>query len=94
MRLAVDGLGDITIDNELAPKQLRELADVYEDVARAQAAFNAKADAAKIAKKALESVTALLLEKVRSFTHPAPLPLFDHQQAEDDRDDMLAGGDA
>lgn len=93
MRIAVEALGDITIDNELAPKQLRELADCYEDVTSAQAAFNAKSEAAKVAKKSLESVTNLLLEKVRSFTHPIALPLFDQAQAESDHEDMLAGGD-
>lgn len=94
MRRAVEQLGDVVIDDTLAPQQLRELAAVYEDVAKAQAAFNAKAEDAKIAKKSLESVTALLLEKVRAFTHPTMLPLFDQAQAEDDRQRMLLAGES
>lgn len=93
MRLAVEKLGDVKIDNDLAPQQLRELGECYEDVARRQAAFDAKSEEAKTAKKSLESATALMLEKVRSFTHPAPMPLFDHEQAEDDRAEMVTGGD-
>lgn len=89
MRRAVKELGDIIVDDSLAPAQMRELAEVYEDVAREQAAFNEKSEAAKLAKKSLESVQGLLLEKVRAFTHPTPLPLFDGLRAESDRQDML-----
>ncbi len=89
IRQAVEQLGDIVIDADMAPQQLRELADVYEDVARAQAEFTRKSDAAKIAKKSLDSITNLLLEKVRAFTHQAPLPLFDANQAEVDRQAMV-----
>lgn len=92
MRRAVEALGDVTIDDGLAPQQLRELGESYEEVVRMQAAYDAKADAAKIAKKALESTEALLREKVRAFTHPAPLPLFDHVQAEADVDAMVNEG--
>lgn len=91
MRRAVEELGDVQIDDELAPSQLRQLSEVYEDVVKAQAAFNTKSDDAKTAKKALESVTNLLLEKVRSFTHPVSLPLFDETQAADDHAAMLDG---
>lgn len=84
MRRAVEDLGEVTIDNDLAPDQMRQLAEVYEDVTRRQAAWNAKNDEAKVAKKALESATNLLLEKVRAFTHPIALPLFDKTQAEAD----------
>lgn len=91
MRRAVEALGDVTIDDSLAPQQLRELGESYEEVVRMQAAYDAKADAAKIAKKALESTEALLREKVRAFTHPAPLPLFDAGFV-DAVDAMLAGG--
>jgi len=93
MRRAVEELGDITIDDSLAASQLRQLAEAYEEVTRMKAAFNEKAEAAKVAKKALESTTELLLEKLRSFTHPAPLPLFDLPQAEADRQDMLDAAD-
>jgi hypothetical protein len=94
MRRAVEELGEVVINDELAAGQLREIAEVYEDVTKAQAAFNAKNEAAKIAKKSLESVTNLLLEKVRAATHPATLPLFDQERAEDDRRDMLDAANA
>ena len=93
MRRAVEELGEVIIDDQLAASQLRELADCYEQVTKEQAAYNQKAEAAKVAKKSLESATNLLLEKVRTFTHPQALPLFDQDQAEADRADMLAGGE-
>jgi hypothetical protein len=89
MRRAVEALGDLKIDDELAPRQMAELAELLEDITKRRAAFNLKNDEAKTAKKSLESVTELLLEKLKSFTHPAPLPLFDTEQAEDDLEDML-----
>lgn len=89
MRRAVEELGDNVINTDLAPAQLRELGECYEEVARRQAAFNAKNDEAKTAKKSLESAQELLLAKVKEFTHPTPLPLFDQDEAEDDREDML-----
>lgn len=88
MRRAVEDLGPVTIDAELSAAQLRQLAECYEDVIRRKAAFNEKADDAKTAKKSLESATELLLEKVRSFTHPSPLPLFDQAEAEQDQAEM------
>lgn len=93
MRLAVEALGEVVIDDQLAAGQLRELSEAYEHVTEEKAAFDRKNDAAKVAKKAWESATNLLLEKVRAFTHPTPLPLFDQQQREDDEADMLGGGD-
>lgn len=93
MRQAVEALCDVKIDHELAPQQLAELAGCYEEITRRQAAFHEKNEDAKTAKKSLESATELLLEKVRTFTHLAPLPLFDHVEAEADRQQMLAGGD-
>jgi hypothetical protein len=84
MRRAVENLGEVVIDETMAPAQLRELAECFEQVTREQAAFDAKSEEAKTAKKALESATNLLLEKVRTFTHPTPMPLFDQQQAEED----------
>lgn len=92
MRRAVEELGDVKIDDDLAPSQLRQLADCYEDVTRRQAAFNAKSEEAKTAKKSLESATDLLLEKVRAFTHPSPLPLFDQASAESDLEAMIDAG--
>jgi hypothetical protein len=94
MREAVDALGDVQIDPDLAPSQLRQLSDAYENVTKAKAAFNAKNDDAKVAKKALESATDFLLERVKAFTHPAALPLFDTKQAESDEAAMVAGDDA
>ena len=89
MRQAVQDLGDVVIDDELAVSQLRDLAECYEQVTTAQAAYNARAEAAKVAKETLKSATDLLLEKVRTYTHPAPLPLFDRAQAESDIDRMI-----
>lgn len=93
MRLAVAELGDVVIDETLAPAQMRELADAYERVTEEKAAFDRKSEAAKVARKSWESAQALLLEKVRAFTHPAPLPLFDASQAAADEDEMVNGGD-
>ncbi|MEO8679234.1 MAG: hypothetical protein ABI665_09325 [Vicinamibacterales bacterium] len=89
MRLAVEALGDVVVDDELAPQQLRELGSFYEEVTRRQAAYDAKAEEAKTAKKGLESAQELLLERVKSFTHPSPLPLFDETEREADQDAML-----
>lgn len=89
MRLAVAELGDVAIDNDLAPAQLRELGEMYEDVARRRSAFNVKADAAKDAKKALETAETALLERVRMYTHKPAMPLFDAKEAETDHAAML-----
>lgn len=94
MRRAVEALGEVVIDEQLAPGQLRQLAECFEDVTRMQAAFIARSEEAKTAKKALDSATNLLLEKVRMFTHTAPLPLFDHERAEADHAAMTAEPDA
>lgn len=89
IRRAVEELGDVVISDELAPGQLRQLGDAYEEVAKRAAEYAAKSEAAKIAKKSYDSAVEFLLERVKAFTHPAPLPLFDTQQAEDDERDML-----
>lgn len=94
MRRAVEALGEVVVDDTLAADQLRQLADYYEEVTRAQAAFAQRSEAAKIAKKSLESATEMLLERVRAFTHPVALPLFDQVQAEDDQAAMEAAADA
>lgn len=90
MRKAVEELGDVQIDAELAPAQLRELAESYQEVVRRRTAFNEKAEDAKVAKKGLEAAQSVLEEKVRLFCYPAPLPLFDAKDAEADREEMLA----
>ena len=89
MRQAVADLGDVHVDPGLAPTQMLELAETYEDVAKAQAAFARKSEAAKVAKKHLDSIVSVLLEKVRSFTHPKALPLFDQAERETDQTNML-----
>jgi hypothetical protein len=91
MRRAVEALGETTVDAALAPTQMLELSDCYEQVVRMQAAFDARSEDAKTAKKSLESAQGLLLEKVRLFTHPAPLPLFDGKEREKDQQQMEAG---
>jgi hypothetical protein len=93
MRLAVEALGERVIDNDLAPQQLAELGGVLEDITRRRAAFDAKNEEAKTAKKSLESALDLLVEKVRSFTHPIALPLFDNQEREKDLAEMRGGGE-
>jgi hypothetical protein len=78
IRQAMEALGDVTIDESQAARQLRVLAELYEEVAEAQAAYDAKAEEAKTAKKGLEGATNELLEQVRAFTHgKAATPLFD-----------------
>lgn len=74
-------IGDspITIDEGLAAGQLRELAELQADVNKATTAYNVKKDAAKVAKDTVDSKTNLLLEKLRMFTHPTALPLFDQK---------------
>lgn len=93
MRLAVQELGEVQIDDDLAPAHLRELAETYEQYVREVAAFNAKSDAAKVAKKSVDSITDLLLQKIKQFTHPSPLPLFDQAEREADLSAMRGGGD-
>ncbi len=93
MRRAVEELGERTIDTDLAAAQMAELAGCYEDVVRRQAAYTAKAEEAKTAKKSLESATEMVLQKIRAFTHGASLPLFDSKEREDDHADMLAAGE-
>lgn len=94
MRRAVEALGEARVDAGLAPTQLLELSECYEQVVRMQAAFDARSEEAKTAKKSLESAQALLLEKVRAFTHPAPLPLFDGKQREADQTAMESAAKA
>lgn len=93
MRRAVEQLGPVTIDAQLAAAQMEELAICYDEIAKRQAAYDAKAEEAKTAKKSLESAENLLLTKVKEYTHSKPLPLFDSKQAEQDREDMLASAD-
>lgn len=81
-------LGSMKIDKAQAPEQMEELGTLLEDVAKAKATADAKADEAKTAKGTYESKVNLLLEKLRGFTHPKALPLFDQTQAESDLIDM------
>lgn len=94
MRMAVEALGPVTVDGELAAQQMRDLAADYDEVERRKAAFNAKAEEAKTAKKALDAATELLLEKLRTYTHATPMPLFDETQAEADHEAMLDAAEA
>lgn len=89
MRLAVKELGPVVIDEGAAVGQMRQLADYYDRVAEERAAYNAKADAARIAKKSLESAVELLLERVKAFTHGPSLPLFDAAEREQNLEDMV-----
>lgn len=89
MRQAVKALGDVKIDNDLAPAQLRAIGEAYEEVVRRGAAFNAKREEAVTAKKSLEAAQEILNEKVRASTHPTPLPLFDTDKEESDREAMI-----
>lgn len=91
MRRAVEELGEVVIDDQLAPQQMRELGECLENVTRMQAAFDARSEDAKTAKKSLESAQNLLIEKVKQFTHPAPLPLFDGKEREKDQQTMEQG---
>jgi len=84
----------LTVDDARAGAQMRQLGEAYEEVVRQQAAFNAKAEAAKTAKKSLEAAHEVALALIRDFTHPKPMPLFDAPQAEADRRDMLEAVDA
>lgn len=91
IRKALDALGDVQVEDTLAPHQMRELGGLYEDVAKETASYNLKAEAAKIAKKALDVAVLALLNRVKDFTHPSPMPLFDAPQAEADQAAMEAG---
>lgn len=93
MRRAVEALGDVTIDDQLAPSQMRQAGEMIEQIERAKAAYLAKAEAAKTAKKTLESAQEMLQTFVKECTHPTPLPLFDGAQAETDLTGMLNGGE-
>lgn len=69
----------ITIDADLAAAQLEELANLHADVLRAAHIAEEKKEAASTAKKTVESKTGLLMDRLRAFTHPPSLPLFDQQ---------------
>lgn len=89
VRRAIEDLGDTIIDESLAPSQLRELAGCLEHIVEEQTRYDKKSEEAKVAKKSLESAQAFLIERVKAFTHPTPMPLFDKVQAEEDEKDML-----
>ncbi len=81
-------LGAMKVDPDLAADQMEELGTLLEDVAKAKVVADEKASDAKTAKGTYESKVNLLLEKLRGFTHPKALPLFDTAQAEKDLVDM------
>jgi hypothetical protein len=81
-------LGSMKIDKLQAADQMEELGELLEDVAKALGTSITKADEAKTAKGTYDSKVNLLLEKLRGFTHPKALPLFDQHQAEADLVDM------
>jgi hypothetical protein len=93
MRLAVEKLGDVTIDNEFAPKQLREIGEIARRRRAAPSRLRREVRRSEDREEVPRSATELLLERARAFTHPTPMPLFDHVQEEDDRAEMVAGGD-
>lgn len=76
-------LGPKKVDGAKAEAQMNTLADLLEDVATAKAKADEKAADAKTAKGTYESKVNLFLERVRTFTHPKALPLFD--AADEDR---------
>ena len=90
MRAAVAALGDVVVDDSLAPSQLRQLAELHADVTRRRAAYEARKAEATTAKKGWESAVEMLLEQVRAFTHVEALPLFDGVQREADQAAMEA----
>jgi hypothetical protein len=91
MEHAVQALGPVTIDPQLAPEHLSELAECYDEIERTAAKLARKTEDAKTAREAHQVAVDHLLERVRAMTHPDPLPLFDAPQAEADRDRMIGG---
>jgi len=91
IKKAIEELGELAVDESSAPKHLRELADDYHEVVRTQTILAKRVDAVKIAKKSVDSATAVLLEKLRSCTHQKPLPLFNVKDREADQANMLEG---
>lgn len=86
-------LGEMKIDDDAAADQMHEIGDALEDVAKAKMIADDKAETAKTAKATYESKVNLFMEKVRGFTHPKSLPLFDAPAAEKDRQQMLDAAD-
>jgi hypothetical protein len=85
-------LGAMKIDKVAAADQMEELGELLEEVAKAKGVADEKAEAAKTAKSTYESKVNLFMEKVRGFTHPKSLPLFDAAQRETDQRSMLDAG--
>jgi Sec-independent protein translocase protein TatA len=82
-------LGEMKVDHVRAGDQMEELGTLLEDLAKAKTSADEKAEAAKTAKATVESKTNLLLEKMRGFTHPKSLPLFEAAEREADQKNML-----
>ena len=83
-------LGAMNVSMDDAPAQMMELGELLEDVAKAKDTADSKAADAKTAKATYESKVNLLLEKLRGFTHPKALPLFDATEREQDLKGMQA----
>lgn len=94
MRRAVAELGDLQVDNDLAPGQLQQIGQMVEEVERAKAEYANKLEAAKVAKKTLEGAETMLQKFCREVTHPKAMPLFDQKAAEDDLTKMVESGEA
>jgi hypothetical protein len=88
---AQESLGEPKTDEGLTADQARQLSECSERVDRARKVYEDKREAAKTAKEALDGARDELERKVKAFTHPEPLPLFDGKQAEADVAKMVEG---
>lgn len=91
MDQAVQALGPTVVDDTVAGNQLRELAGLYEEVERRQAAYTFRADAAKTAKESLEIAKQAVFERLKAFTRQGSTPLLDAVQQEADVQKMVEG---
>lgn len=88
-RRALAELGDLKVDHELSAHQLEDIGIAHEEVIRQQAILASKKEDVKVAKAAVKAAEDLRDEKIRMYTHPESLPLFDETQAESDHEAML-----
>jgi hypothetical protein len=86
---AQESLGEPIVDAGLTADQARQLSECSDRVDKARKVYEDKREAAKTAKETLENAREELERKVKAFTHPAALPLFDGPQAEADRAKMV-----
>ena len=87
-------MGALEINDAQAAKQLRELGRDLEHVAQALQLAEDRKDSAKDAQKDYEALVNRTLEKLRSFTHPKAMPLFDAEEREADQREMLAAAES